>query len=100
MPQPPIQPQDGPNARVAHVNVVPQSGSASFSSLYATAIMYIGTKASSMITGDCRATVAITKPSAEARLEWDGIDVFPFRDGLIARKDVYSTSGSARVLYS
>jgi ketosteroid isomerase-like protein len=31
-------------------------------------------------------------------IEWDGIDVFPFRDGLIARKDVYSTSGSARVL--
>ena len=34
------------------------------------------------------------------KLEWDGIDVFPFRDGLIARKDVYSTSGSARVLGS
>ena len=32
------------------------------------------------------------------RLEWDGIDVFPFRDGLIARKDVYSTASSARVL--
>jgi taurine dehydrogenase small subunit len=26
------------------------------------------------------------------RLEWDGVDVFPLRDGLIARKDVYSTS--------
>jgi ketosteroid isomerase-like protein len=25
-------------------------------------------------------------------LEWDGVDVFPLRDGLIARKDVYSTS--------
>ena len=32
MPQPPIQPVRGPNARAAHVNVVPQSGSASFSS--------------------------------------------------------------------
>jgi len=32
------------------------------------------------------------------RLEWDGIDVFPFRDGLIARKDVYSTSAAPRVL--
>ena len=32
------------------------------------------------------------------KLEWDGIDVFPFRDGLIARKDVYSTSASPRVL--
>ena len=28
MPQPPIQPARGPNARVAHVKVVPQSGSA------------------------------------------------------------------------
>jgi ketosteroid isomerase-like protein len=26
------------------------------------------------------------------RLEWDGVDIFPIRDGLIARKDVYSTS--------
>ena len=34
MAQPPNQPQVfGPNARVAHVNVVPQSGSALFSSL-------------------------------------------------------------------
>ena len=33
MPQPPNQPLFGPNARVAHVNVVPQSGSALFSSL-------------------------------------------------------------------
>ena len=31
------------------------------------------------------------------KLEWDGIDVFPFRDGLIARKDVYSTSATPRV---
>jgi ketosteroid isomerase-like protein len=30
-------------------------------------------------------------------LEWDGVDVFPVRDGLIARKDVYSTSHIARV---
>jgi steroid delta-isomerase-like uncharacterized protein len=29
-------------------------------------------------------------------LEWDGVDVFPFRDGLIARKDVYSASHRAR----
>ena len=33
MPQPPAQPVRGPNARVAQVNVVPQSGSALFSSL-------------------------------------------------------------------
>jgi uncharacterized protein (TIGR02246 family) len=32
------------------------------------------------------------------RLEWDGIDVFPFRDGLIVRKDVYSSSRTPRVL--
>jgi ketosteroid isomerase-like protein len=32
------------------------------------------------------------------RLEWDGVDVFPFRDGKIARKDVYSTSHRARRL--
>jgi ketosteroid isomerase-like protein len=32
------------------------------------------------------------------RLEWDGIDVFPFTGGLIARKDVYSAAHRARVL--
>ena len=32
------------------------------------------------------------------RIEWDGIDVFPFRDGRIARKDVYSSSHDPRVL--
>jgi taurine dehydrogenase small subunit len=31
-------------------------------------------------------------------IEWDGVDVFPFRDGLIARKDVYSGSHAPRVL--
>ena len=31
-------------------------------------------------------------------LEWDGVDVFPIRDGLIARKDVYSSSHRAREL--
>jgi steroid delta-isomerase-like uncharacterized protein len=30
------------------------------------------------------------------RLEWDGIDVFPFEGGLIKRKDVYSASHRAR----
>jgi ketosteroid isomerase-like protein len=28
-------------------------------------------------------------------LEWDGVDVFPIRDGLIARKDVYSAAHRA-----
>jgi ketosteroid isomerase-like protein len=32
------------------------------------------------------------------RIEWEGVDVFPFRDGLIARKDVYSASHAPRVL--
>lgn len=32
------------------------------------------------------------------RLEWDGIDVFPFADGLILRKDVYSAGHRPRVL--
>jgi ketosteroid isomerase-like protein len=32
------------------------------------------------------------------RVEWDGIDVFPFENGLILRKDVYSSSHAPRVL--
>ena len=32
------------------------------------------------------------------RLEWDGIDVFPFQNGLILRKDVYSAGHRPRVL--
>jgi steroid delta-isomerase-like uncharacterized protein len=31
-------------------------------------------------------------------LEWDGVDVFPIRDGLIARKDVYSAAHRPREL--
>jgi ketosteroid isomerase-like protein len=39
-----------------------------------------------------------TATDAEGRaIEWDGVDVFPFRDGLIARKDVYSSSHAPRV---
>jgi ketosteroid isomerase-like protein len=34
------------------------------------------------------------------RVEWDGIDVFPFENGLIVRKDVYSSSHRPRVLDS
>ena len=30
--------------------------------------------------------------------EWDGVDVFPLRDGLILRKDVYSASHRPREL--
>jgi taurine dehydrogenase small subunit len=32
------------------------------------------------------------------RLEWDGVDIFPFEDGRILRKDVYSSSHAPRVL--
>ena len=32
------------------------------------------------------------------RVEWDGIDVFPFEGGLIVRKDVYSSSHAPRVV--
>jgi ketosteroid isomerase-like protein len=44
----------------------------------------------------CEWTLTVTKDGR--RLEWDGVDVFPIRDGLIARKDVYSTSHRAREL--
>jgi ketosteroid isomerase-like protein len=32
------------------------------------------------------------------KLEWDGVDIFPFENGLIRRKDVYSSSHRPRVL--
>ena len=31
-------------------------------------------------------------------IEWDGVDVFPIRDGKIARKDIYSSSHAPRIL--
>ncbi len=40
-------------------------------------------------------TATATSPDGR-RLEWDGVDVMPIRDGAIARKDVYSTSHIAR----
>jgi uncharacterized protein (TIGR02246 family) len=45
----------------------------------------------------CEWTATATAPDGR-RLEWDGVDLFPIEDGLIARKDVYSTSGTPRVL--
>ncbi len=54
----------------------------------------------SLQTGDhfavCEWTLNVTKDGRA--LEWDGVDVFPLRDGLIARKDVYSTSHRPREL--
>ena len=49
-------------------------------------------------------TFAVCEWTAQAvrddgqRLEWDGVDVFPLRDGKILRKDVYSTSHTPRLL--
>jgi uncharacterized protein (TIGR02246 family) len=42
-------------------------------------------------------TASATKPDG-TRIEWDGVDVFPLRDGKIVRKDIYSTSHAPRLL--
>lgn len=42
----------------------------------------------------CEWTATATRDGA--RVEWDGVDVFPIRDGLILRKDVYSASHRPR----
>lgn len=42
-------------------------------------------------------TATATAPDGR-RLEWDGVDILPFRDGLLTRKDVYSSSHAPRVL--
>ena len=42
-------------------------------------------------------TASATAPDGR-KLEWDGVDVLPFRDGLLVRKDVYSSSHAPRVL--
>ena len=41
----------------------------------------------------CTSEWTATATTADGRrIEWDGVDVMPIRDGAIARKDVYSTS--------
>jgi uncharacterized protein (TIGR02246 family) len=46
-------------------------------------------------------TARATHPDDGRNLEWDGIDVFPVTAaGRIARKDIYSTSGTPRVVSS
>ena len=45
-----------------------------------------------------REWTATATASDGRRLEWDGVDLFPIVDGKIARKDVYSTSATPRVL--
>ena len=42
----------------------------------------------------CEWTVKVERGGK--KLEWEGVDVFPLRDGLIARKDVYSASHRPR----
>ena len=42
-------------------------------------------------------TASATKPDGQ-RIEWDGVDIFEFEDGLIKRKGVYSSSATPRVL--
>jgi steroid delta-isomerase-like uncharacterized protein len=43
-------------------------------------------------------TASATRPETGEQLEWDGVDVFPFEGGKVARKDVYSAAHRARVL--
>ena len=54
---------------------------------------------SSAGAGCCRGPVAAAvHPDDGRELEWDGVDVFPpTAQGRIARKDVYSSSGTPRV---
>ena len=65
-PQPPSHPTHGPKAFVAHVNVVPQSGTSLFSSRYANAMSSIGTKAMMKAIGACSPTASTTNPSVAA----------------------------------
>jgi ketosteroid isomerase-like protein len=43
-------------------------------------------------------TATATRQDTGERLEWDGVDVFPFEGRKILRKDVYSAAHRARVL--
>ena len=53
--------------------------------------MYV---ADDFVVGEWAATAV--RPDG-VTIEWDGVDVFPLRDGKILRKDVYSTSHNPRV---
>src|ERR1700704_5195919 len=75
--QPPAQPVDGPNARVPQMNVVPQSGSALFSSLKPIEHSSIGTNASTATSGAFSPTAATTKNSVAARLYAGAVDATP-----------------------
>ena len=45
----------------------------------------------------CEWTASAVRPDGK-RIEWDGVDVFPVRDGKLLRKDVRSASHAAREL--
>jgi steroid delta-isomerase-like uncharacterized protein len=49
--------------------------------------------ASATHTKEMRRGDIVAEPSGE-RIEWDGLDVIPFENGLLKRKDVYSDSVS------
>ena len=67
--QPPeSQPTLGPNARVVHTNVVPQSGISRFSSRNANAVNKIGTNPSSRAAGARSPTTMTTSPRVTAML--------------------------------
>src|SRR4051794_6507809 len=68
IPQPPIQPTQGPNVRLPHVNVVPQSGSSRLSCANATAIAIMGKNASNSTAGACSPTAMTTNPSVAVML--------------------------------
>jgi ketosteroid isomerase-like protein len=42
----------------------------------------------------CEWTLRVARGDGE--VEWEGVDVFPIKDGLIARKDIYSASHRPR----
>ncbi len=64
--QPPIQPADGPIARVTQENVVPQSGSARLRAANAPAMSSIGTNDASSTPGAWTPTRATTGPRTAA----------------------------------
>ena len=54
--------------------------------------MYV---ADDFVVGEWTATAV--RPDGVS-IEWDGVDVFPLRNGKILRKDIYSTSHSPRLV--
>src|SRR5690349_6097968 len=76
-PQPPSHPTHGPNAFVAQVKVVPQSGISRLSSRYANAISSIGTNAITKAMGACSPTASTTNPSVAASEYTGAVDARP-----------------------